>query len=118
PQQILLDDFQARASALAARAWSRRLRRRRLLVAAGGAGVLRWWRWRLFGEHHALAGLAGIDAQHRVAGHADAMADTGEACAELHRVGADREVLGRRSRDVQHNAPLFHELARHLDIIE
>src|SRR5690606_1454678 len=93
---------------------ARRIAARRLLLTATWRGVLRRRRGRLLGEYHALSRLARVDAQHRVAGHADAVADAGETRVEFDGVGTDREVLGRRGRDVQHDAPFLDELARHL----
>src|SRR5580692_641939 len=96
--QGLFDDLQLRA----ARAALFRLRR-----VAGGLGTQV-----LLGEHHALAGLAGIDAKHRPHREAHVMNDPGEARIKLHHFGSEAQALRGALAQVQHDLAVLDVGAR------
>jgi len=67
----------------------------------------------LIGEHHALARLARIDAEHRCDRHADEMHDACEARAKFDPLVAETEILGRGQAQIEYDLAVFDERTRH-----
>src|SRR2546421_7423911 len=79
------------------------LRAARAALLRGLGPRRRLWTQVLLGEHHALAGLARVDAKHRAHRKPDVVDHAGEARVELHRLVAEAQALRGALAQIEHD---------------